>query len=44
MIIREVDYRVATLFLQKWHYSPIIPKLTKHWLGSYVDEELVGVL
>lgn len=44
MIIKEVDYRVATLFLQKWHYSPIIPKLTKHWLGCYVDDELVGVL
>ena len=44
MIVREVDYRVATLFLQKWHYSPIIPKLTKHWLGCYIDDELVGVL
>ena len=25
-------------------YSPVIPKLTKHWLGCYIDDELVGVL
>jgi hypothetical protein len=44
MIMKKVDWRVATLFIQKRHYSAVMPKLTKHWLGCYEDEKLVGVL
>ena len=44
MIVKKIDYRVATLFVQERHYSPVMPKLTKHHLGAYVDDELVGVL
>ena len=44
MIVKKIDYRVATLFVQERHYSPVMPKLTKHHLGAYVDDTLVGVL
>ena len=44
MIIKTVDWRVATLFVQERHYSAVMPKLTKHWLGTYVNDKLVGVL
>ena len=44
MIMKPVDYRVATLFVQERHYSPVMPKLTKHYLGAYHDDELVGIL
>jgi|TARA_B110000444_G_scaffold254521_1_gene287199 hypothetical protein len=42
--IKKIDYRVATLFVQERHYSPVMPKLTKHYLGAYLEDELVGVL
>ena len=44
MIMKPIDWRVATLFVQERHYSAVMPKLTKHYLGAYVDDELVGVL
>ena len=44
MFMKQVDYRVATLFVQERHYSPVMPKLTKHYLGAYQDDELVGIL
>lgn len=42
--VRELTKAVATDFVQLHHYSPVMPKLTKHYLGFYVDDELVGVL
>ena len=42
--IREVSREVATELVQANHYSPVMPRLTKHWLGVYKEEELVGVL
>ena len=42
--MKLVDWRVATLFVQERHYSPVMPKLTKKWLGAYQDDKLVGVL
>ena len=44
MNIREMNKTVAIEFIQKHHYSPVMPRLTKHFLGAYVDGELVGVL
>ena len=44
MHIKPVDYRVATMFVKERHYSPVMPKLTKHYLGAYQGEELVGIL
>jgi len=42
--IREVSKFEATELVQANHYSPVMPKLTKHWLGVFKDEELVGVV
>ena len=41
MVVKKIDYRVATLFVQERHYSPVMPKLTKHHLGAYVDRKSV---
>jgi hypothetical protein len=35
---------IAIDFIQKHHYSPVLPRLTKHYLGFYLEGELRGVL
>ena len=42
--IKEISRNFATEFIQSMHYSKIMPKLTKHFLGCYLKNELVGVL
>lgn len=42
--IKPVSREEATELVQANHYSPVMPKLTKHWLGVYKQEELVGVI
>jgi hypothetical protein len=42
--IKEVDKNLAIEFIQERHYSKVLPRLTKHWLGCFYKEELVGVL
>ena len=42
--INEISRSYATDFIQSLHYSKIMPKLTKHFLGCYLENELVGVL
>ena len=42
--ISEIEKSVAIEFIQKRHYSKVMPRLTKHFLGFTVDEELVGVV
>lgn len=42
--IKEVSREVATELVQANHYSPVMPKLTKHWLGVFHEEALVGVI
>ena len=42
--INEISRSLATDFVQSLHYSKIMPKLTKHFLGCYMENELVGVL
>ena len=42
--IKEIDKIDAIEFIQKYHYSPVMPKLTKHWLGVFKGEELVGAV
>jgi len=34
----------AVSFIQEHHYSPVLPKLTKHYLGFFLDGKLRGVL
>ena len=42
--IQELSRVVATDFVQSLHYSKVMPKLTKHFLGCYLENELVGVI
>lgn len=42
--LKEIDKNFATLFVQKFHYSQIMPRLTKHYLGIYNGEVLCGVV
>jgi len=42
--IREVGKFKATELVQANHYSPVMPKLTKHWLGVFKGEEMVGAV
>lgn len=42
--VHEINKDTAVEFVQKYHYSPVMPKLTKHYLGFYCDNNLVGVL
>ena len=41
MILRLSNKNEVVDYISKRHYSPIMPRLTKHYLGCYVDNELV---
>jgi len=43
-LIRDLPKWKAMEFVQKYHYSPVFPSITKHFLGFYLEDELVGVL
>ena len=43
-VIKDISKYTASEFIQKFHYSPVMPSLTKHFLGFYVDNKLKGVL
>ena len=43
-MIKEITKYVATEFIMSRHYSPVMPKLTKHYCGYYVDDVLQGVV
>lgn len=42
--IKEIEKNLAIDFVQERHYSKVMPKLTKHWLGCFLDNNLVGVV
>lgn len=44
MEIRQIDKNVAISFVKSYHYSKIMPRLTKHYLGFYEENELCGVV
>ena len=35
--IREIDKCSSIPFIQKYHYSPVMPSITKHYLGFLAD-------
>lgn len=41
---REIKKYEAVKFIQKHHYSPVMPAITKHYLGFHLGEELKGVI
>ena len=42
--IEELDAKTAVEFIQARHYSKVMPRLTKHYLGIYNGKDLAGVL
>lgn len=44
MIIKEIDKESCIELLQTYHYSAIMPRLTKYYLGAYIDGKLIGCL
>lgn len=44
MEIKEIPKDVAIEFVQKYHYSKILPRLTKYYLGVFNDGEMQGVI
>ena len=43
-LIAQVDKEEAIQFIHKYHYSKILPRLTKHYLGVYSENGLVGIV
>ena len=41
--IKEITRFDSTELVQTYHYSKIMPRLTKHFLGCFLEGELVGV-
>ena len=44
MEIEPIHKNTAIPFIQQYHYSKILPRLTKWYLGYYDNNELVGVI
>ena len=44
MRLKVTNKNALVDLISKLHYSPIMPRLTKHYLGCYVDDKLVGGL
>jgi hypothetical protein len=42
--LEELDKKVAIDFIRQYHYSKILPRLTKYYIGVYLDNELSGVV
>ena len=44
MRIEEIPKKIAIDFVHKYHYSKVLPRLTKHYLGVFEEDTLVGVV
>ena len=44
MELKKIHKVTATEFVSERHYSAVMPKLTKHFLGCFENDELVGVI
>jgi hypothetical protein len=42
--VREVSKTTCIDFIQNHHYSPVMPSLTKHYIGFFNENEMVGAL
>ena len=43
-LVKEIDKVIAINFIINTHYSKVMPKLTKHYLGIFLKNKLVGAL
>lgn len=44
MKIQQIPKELAVRFIHRYHYSKILPRLTKHYIGFFEDDILVGVV
>ncbi|GIO19331.1 hypothetical protein J18TS1_24310 [Oceanobacillus oncorhynchi subsp. incaldanensis] len=44
LVIKEIPKEEAICFIRQHHYSKIIPKLCKYFLGVFSEEKLLGVV
>jgi hypothetical protein len=42
--VLEIDKYRSYELISEYHYSKVMPKLTKHFLGVFLEDDLVGVL
>lgn len=42
--IKEISKEQALIMVQKYHYSNTLPKLNKHFVGFYLNDEMVGLI
>ena len=42
--VKEIDKIIAVEYIQSRHYSKVMPRLTKHYLGTYNGTDLAGVI
>lgn len=42
--IKEIEKDIVIKFIQTYHYSKILPRLTKHYLGVFENEEMIGAV
>lgn len=43
--VKETEKNLVGKFIQKFHYSPVFPRLTKFWLGVYDRKnKMVGAI
>jgi len=42
--LKLIDKFTAVSFIQKYHYSPVMPSITKYYLGFFIENNLKGVL
>ena len=43
MLVKEINKYDAIEFIQRYHYSPVLPKITKHYLGLIIDGQIMAV-
>ena len=43
-VVKEINKYVAAELVQKYHYSKVFPRLTRHYLGFFINNKLVGVI
>ncbi len=44
LIIKEINKFTAAELVMKYHYSKVFPRLTKVYLGFFIENNLVGVM
>lgn len=43
-VIQEIDKSIAVEFIHLYHYSKILPRITKFYIGIFSQGELVGIM